>query len=71
MSIATTSFGSARTVLRFVPHLGLLLAVIAVVLLALVPIGWHGGWWPYRFSLLGLMAYSADFCDCFGARPCY
>jgi len=48
-------------VLRFVPHLGLLLAVIAVVLLALVPIGWRGGWWPYRFSLLSLMAYSAYF----------
>src|SRR6266478_59720 len=61
MSIASTSFRPARTVLRFVPHLGLLLAVIAVVLLALVPIGWRGGWWPYRFSLLSLMAYSAYF----------
>jgi hypothetical protein len=53
--------GSARTVLRFLPHLGLLLAIIAVVLLALVPIGWRGGWWPYRFSLLSLMSYSAYF----------
>ena len=61
MSIARTSSGSARTVLRFLPHLGLLLAVIAVLLLALVPIGWRGGWWPYRFSLLSLMAYSAYF----------
>jgi uncharacterized membrane protein len=41
--------------------LGLPLAVIAVVLLALVPIGWRGGWWPYRFSLLSLMGYSAYF----------
>jgi len=48
-------------VLRFLPHLGLLLAIIAVVLLALVPIGWRDGWWPYRFSLLSLMSYSAYF----------
>jgi uncharacterized membrane protein len=61
MSIAGTSFGPARTVLRFAPRLGLLLAVIAVVLLALAPIGWRSGWWPYRFSLLGLMGYSAYF----------
>src|ERR1700730_11158300 len=61
MSIARTSSGSARTVLRFALPLGLPLAVIAVVLLALVPIGWRGGWWPYRFSLLSLMAYSAYF----------
>jgi uncharacterized protein (DUF1499 family) len=61
MSVARTSSGSARTVLRFLPHLGLLLAVIAIVLLALVPIGWRAGWWPYRFSLLSLMAYSAYF----------
>ena len=59
MSIASTSFRPARTVLRFLPHLGLLLAVIAVVLLALVPLGWRGGWWSFRFSLLSLMAYSA------------
>ena len=52
---------TSKTVLRFLPHLGLLLAVIAVVLLALVPISWRGGWWPYRFSLLSLMAYSAYF----------
>ena len=43
MSIARTSSGSARTLLRFLPRLGLLLAVIAVVLLALVPLGWRGG----------------------------
>ena len=26
-----------------------------------VPIGWRFGWWPYRFSLLSLMGYSAYF----------
>ena len=61
MTFARTSSGSARTVLRFAPRLGLLIAVIAVVLLALVPIGWRAGWWPYRFSLLSLMGYSAYF----------
>jgi hypothetical protein len=39
MSIGRTSSGSARTVLRFAPRSGLLLAGIAAVLLALVPIG--------------------------------
>jgi uncharacterized protein (DUF1499 family) len=61
MSIGGTSSGSIRTILRFAPRLGLLLAIIAVVLLALAPIGWRGGWWPYRFSLLSLMGYSAYF----------
>jgi uncharacterized protein (DUF1499 family) len=37
----------------------LLLAAIAVLLLALVPLGWRAGWWGYRFSLLSLMPYSA------------
>ena len=39
------------------------LAVIAIVLMALGPIGWRAGWFDLRFALLGLMSYSA----CFGA----
>ena len=71
MSVARTSSGSARTVLRFVPHLGLLLAVIAVVLLALVPIGWRGGWVlaSQPDGLFGVFRHRR--CHCFGARPCY
>jgi uncharacterized protein (DUF1499 family) len=40
MTIAATSSGAQRTVLRHSPLLALALAVIAVVLLALGPIGW-------------------------------
>jgi uncharacterized protein (DUF1499 family) len=39
--------------------IGLLLAAIAVLLLALTPGGWRAGWWPYRFSLLTLMPLAA------------
>jgi uncharacterized protein (DUF1499 family) len=59
MRTATASAGSWRTLLRLLPLLGLLLAAIAVLLLVLVPLGWRAGWWGYRFSLLGLMAYAA------------
>jgi uncharacterized protein (DUF1499 family) len=59
MRTATASAGSWRTLLRLLPRLGLLLAAIAVLLLALVPFGWRAGWWGYRFSLLDLMAYAA------------
>jgi uncharacterized protein (DUF1499 family) len=59
MRASTTSAGPWRTVLRLLPRLGLLLAAIAVLLLALTPLGWRAGWWGYRFSLLSLMAYSA------------
>ena len=42
-----------------VPKLALALAGIAVVLLALGPIGWRLGWWHFRFSLLTLMPWAA------------
>jgi uncharacterized protein (DUF1499 family) len=35
--------------------------VIAVVLLALGPIGWRVGWWHFRFALLTLMPWAAYF----------
>jgi hypothetical protein len=35
--------------------------VIAVVLLALGPIGWRAGWWHFRFALLTLMPWAAYF----------
>jgi uncharacterized protein (DUF1499 family) len=40
-------------------HLGFALAILALVLLALGPLGWHLGWWHYRFALTWLMAYPA------------
>lgn len=61
MSSVTAPTRSGRQALRWMPHLGLLLAAIAVLLLALTPIGWRSGWWGLGFSLLTLMAYSAYF----------
>jgi uncharacterized protein (DUF1499 family) len=61
MAIAATSSSTRRSVLRHAPLLALALAVIAVVLLALGPIGWRAGWWHFRFALLSLMPWSAYF----------
>jgi uncharacterized protein (DUF1499 family) len=61
MTIAATSTGVQRTVLRHTPLLALTLAMIAVVLLALGPIGWRVGWWHFRFALLTLMPWAAYF----------
>ena len=61
MSNVTAPSRSGRQALRWTPHLGFLLAAIAVLLLALAPIGWRSGWWGFGFSLLTLMAYSAYF----------
>jgi len=61
MTIAATSSSAQRTVLRHTPLLALALAVIAVVLLALGPIGWRVGWWHFRFALLTLMPWAAYF----------
>jgi hypothetical protein len=52
MTIATTSSTAQQSVLKHVPELALALAGVAVVLLALGPIGWRLGWWHFRFSLL-------------------
>ena len=61
MTIAAISSGAQRTVLRHTPLLALALAMIAVALLALGPIGWRVGWWPLRFALLTLMPWAAYF----------
>jgi hypothetical protein len=55
MTVSTPSFRSSYSLLRYLPGLGLVLAAIAAVLLALSPIGWRAGWWPLRFSFLILM----------------
>ena len=61
MTIATTSSGARRAVIRHAPLLALALAVIAVTLLALGPIGWRAGWWHFRFAFLTLMPWAAYF----------
>src|SRR5690348_14524115 len=59
MTIATTSSTARQSVLKHVPELALALAGVAVVLLALGPIGWRLGWWHFRFSLLTLLPWAA------------
>jgi uncharacterized protein (DUF1499 family) len=40
-------------------YLGFGLAVVAAVLLVVSPLGWHAGWWHFRFAFFWLMTYSA------------
>jgi uncharacterized protein (DUF1499 family) len=61
MTIATTSSRARLSLVQFAPLLALALAGIAVVLLALGPLGWRAGWWHFRFSLLTLMPWAAYF----------
>ena len=59
MTIVTGYSEARRSLVRHAPLLALALAMIAVVLLALGPIGWRAGWWHFRFSLLSLMPWAA------------
>jgi len=62
MTVASTPSVAVRSPWRHVPSLAALLAAIAVVLLALVPLGWRAGWWgDFRFPLLTLMPWAAYF----------
>jgi uncharacterized protein (DUF1499 family) len=38
--------------------LGLMLAILALLLLALGPVGWRAGWWHFRFAFTWLMTTS-------------
>jgi uncharacterized protein (DUF1499 family) len=61
MTIANTSTTAIRSSLRHLPLLAAALALIAVALLALAPLGWRAGWWHFRFSLLTLLPWAAYF----------
>jgi hypothetical protein len=61
MSLATTATGTRRSALRHLPVLAATLAGVAVVLLALGPIGWRVGWWHFRFAFQTLMPWAAYF----------
>ena len=55
MTLATTASGAGRSPLRHLPVLAGALAAVAVVLLALGPIGYRAGWWHFRFAFQTLM----------------
>jgi uncharacterized protein (DUF1499 family) len=59
MTIATTSSTAGRSPLHDLPWLAAALAIIAVALLGLAPLGWRAGWWHFRFSLLTLLPWAA------------
>jgi uncharacterized protein (DUF1499 family) len=60
MTIASPpAAGGSGTIWRRVPLLALLLAVAAVVLLLLGPIGWRVGWWNFRVAFSTLMPWAA------------
>lgn len=61
MTLATTASGAGRSPLRHLPVLAATLAAVAVVLLALGPIGWRAGWWQFRFAFQALMPW-AGYC---------
>src|SRR5262245_57660735 len=48
-----------KVLLRWLPRLALLLAVVAVVLLAAGPVGWRAGWWHFRVGFQTLMPWAA------------
>jgi len=54
MAELTMNAGSSRLA-HYVPRLGILLALLAAVLLALAPIGWRLGLWHFRTSFQYLM----------------
>jgi len=55
---ALRAAGGSRTAHRLA-ELGVALAAIALVLLALAPLGWREGWWHFRTAFFTLMQYSA------------
>jgi len=55
----TETMPLSRRLLRQLPLLALVLAIVALVLLALGPLGWRAGWWHYSVGLQTLMPWSA------------
>ena len=58
MASAEAARASER-VWRGAAWLALLLAVAAIVLLGVGPLGWHMGWWHFRLAFFSLMPWAA------------
>jgi uncharacterized protein (DUF1499 family) len=56
-TVETSSMGTR--LLRRLPLLALILAIVAVLLLAVGPLGWRAGWWHFRVAFFYLMPWSA------------
>jgi uncharacterized protein (DUF1499 family) len=52
------AFLMARNWTTYGAYLGFGLAAVALVLLAISPLGWREGWWHFRFAFTWLMPYS-------------
>jgi len=61
MTIATTSFRFRYILLRRLPSLSFFLAAVALIMLALGPIGWRAGWWHFRVGFFYLMPWAGYF----------
>src|SRR5207237_9090 len=57
-ALRTHAAGSSRIPQRL-GQLGAGLALVALVMLALAPLGWRAGWWHFRTSFFYLMTYGA------------
>ena len=58
MTFLAGASGARSILFRAVPLLGFGLALLALALLALAPLGWRAGWWHYRTSFTTLMPYA-------------
>lgn len=55
----TETMPIGRKLLRQLPLIALILAIVAVVLLAAGPLGWRAGWWHFRIGFSYLMPWAA------------
>jgi uncharacterized protein (DUF1499 family) len=54
----TSAVSTSRRWLRRLPLLALLLAIAALLLLAIGPLGWRAGWWHFRFAFSTLLPWA-------------